>query len=212
MVEDFQELQRSLEAMNMFKANRVFLFLHLAQILILETLAWLMVWHFGNGWLVTILISFLLVISQGQSSFLQHDTGHLSMFTKSKWNHLMQKFLLSHLKGLSTKWWNYQHFQHHVKPNIYPKDPDINVGPVFLVGDLQPVKDSFPTYTPRKSQKLFLSTRNGPSCVSQTQVANGFLLPRPKWLAVIPSVNSYRGSVYNVQAFVKRTTLKCKQG
>ncbi|XP_032214355.1 fatty acid desaturase 2-like protein FADS2P1 isoform X3 [Mustela erminea] len=75
-----------------------------------------------------------------QSFFLQHDSGHLSVFTNSKWNHLMQKFLMSHLKGLSAKWWNNQHFQHHVKTNIYPKDPDIDVGPLFLVGDLQPVK------------------------------------------------------------------------
>uniref|UniRef100_A0A8C7B902 Cytochrome b5 heme-binding domain-containing protein n=1 Tax=Neovison vison TaxID=452646 RepID=A0A8C7B902_NEOVI len=140
LVEDFQELRRTLEAMNMFKANWVFFFLHLAQILILETLAWLMMWHFGNGWLMTIFISFLLLISQMQSFFLEHDSGHLSVFTNSKWNHLMQKFLMSHLKGLSAKWWNNQHFQHHVKTNIYPKDPDIDVGPLFLVGDLQPVK------------------------------------------------------------------------
>ncbi|XP_045642463.1 fatty acid desaturase 2-like protein FADS2B [Ursus americanus] len=140
LVEDFQELRRTLEAMNMFKANWVFFFLHLAHILILETLAWLIVWHFGNGWLVTIFISFLLTISQMQSAFLQHDAGHCSMFTNPKWNHLMQKFLMSHLKGLSTKWWNHEHFQHHVKTNIYPKDPDINVGPLFLVGDIQPVK------------------------------------------------------------------------
>ncbi|XP_051040265.1 fatty acid desaturase 2-like protein FADS2B isoform X2 [Phodopus roborovskii] len=75
-----------------------------------------------------------------QSSFLQHDIGHLSMFKKSKWNHLMHKFVMCHLKGLSANWWNYRHFQHHVKPNIYPKDPDIDVGPLFLIGDTQPVK------------------------------------------------------------------------
>ncbi|ELW46853.1 Fatty acid desaturase 2-like protein [Tupaia chinensis] len=78
-----------------------------------------------------------------QSSFLQHDMGHLSIFKKSKWNHLMQKFVMCHLKGLSANWWNYRHFQHHVKPNIYPKDPDVDMGPLFLLGDYQPVKDIF---------------------------------------------------------------------
>ncbi|XP_023612352.1 fatty acid desaturase 2-like protein FADS2P1 isoform X2 [Myotis lucifugus] len=106
LVEDFQELRRTLEAMNMFSANLGFFSLHLIQILILEALAWLMLWHFGNGWPITICISFLLTISQ----------------------------------GLSVKWWNHRHFQHHTKPNIYPKDPDIDVGPLFLVGDLQPIK------------------------------------------------------------------------
>ncbi|XP_036282420.1 fatty acid desaturase 2-like protein FADS2B isoform X7 [Pipistrellus kuhlii] len=140
LVEDFRELRRTLEAMNMFSASLGFFSLHLIQILILEVLAWLMLWHFGNGWPITICISFLLTISQAQSSFLQHDTGHLSIFKKSKWNHLMHRFVMCHLKGLSVKWWNHRHFQHHIKPNIYPKDPDIDVGPLFLVGDLQPLK------------------------------------------------------------------------
>ncbi|XP_014387927.1 PREDICTED: fatty acid desaturase 2-like protein FADS2P1 isoform X4 [Myotis brandtii] len=98
LVEDFQELRRTVEAMNMFSANLGFFSLHLIQILILEALAWLMLWHFGNGWPITICISFLLTISQAQSSFLQHDTGHLSIFKKSKWNHLMHRFVMCHLK------------------------------------------------------------------------------------------------------------------
>ncbi|XP_055280106.1 fatty acid desaturase 2-like protein FADS2B isoform X2 [Moschus berezovskii] len=106
LVEDFQELRRTLETMNMFNANLGFFFLHLAQVLILEALAWVIVWHFGSGWLITIFISFLLVVAQ----------------------------------GLSAKWWNNRHFQHHVKTNIYPKDPDIDVGPLFVIGELQPVK------------------------------------------------------------------------
>ncbi|XP_075403727.1 fatty acid desaturase 2-like protein FADS2B [Tenrec ecaudatus] len=140
LVEDFQELRRSLEDKNMFKANLGFFSLHLIQILILEAVAWLLLWNLGSGWMVTILVSFLLTISQAQASFLQHDVGHLSIFKKSKWNHLMHKFVMCHLKGLSANWWNYRHFQHHVKPNIYPKDPDINTGPLFVLGDLQPVK------------------------------------------------------------------------
>ncbi|XP_011947756.1 PREDICTED: putative fatty acid desaturase 2-like protein FADS2P1 isoform X1 [Cercocebus atys] len=140
LVKDFQELRRIIESMNMFHANLGFFFLHFAQILMLEMLAWLILYHFGSGWPVTIFISFLLTISQAQSSFLQHDVGHLSIFKKSKWNHVMHKFVMCHLKGLSANWWNYRHFQHHVKPNIYPKDPDIDMGPLFLLGDSQPVK------------------------------------------------------------------------
>ena len=64
LVEDFQELRRTLETLNMFNANLGFFFLHLAQILILEALAWVIVWHFGSGWLITIFISFLLMVAQ----------------------------------------------------------------------------------------------------------------------------------------------------
>ncbi|XP_059731158.1 fatty acid desaturase 2-like protein FADS2B isoform X2 [Bos taurus] len=98
LVEDFQELRRTLETMNMFNANLGFFFLHLAQVLILEALAWVIVWHFGSGWLITIFIYFLLTVAQAQDSFLQHDMGHLSVFKKSKWNRLMQNFVIGHLK------------------------------------------------------------------------------------------------------------------
>nr|A8MWK0.2 PUTATIVE PSEUDOGENE: RecName: Full=Putative fatty acid desaturase 2-like protein FADS2B; AltName: Full=Fatty acid desaturase 2 pseudogene 1; AltName: Full=Fatty acid desaturase 2B, pseudogene [Homo sapiens] len=140
LVKDFQELWSIAEAMNMFHANLGFFFLHFVQILILEVLAWLIVYHFGSGWPVTMFISFLLTISQASSSFLQHDAGHLSIFRKSKWNHVVHKFVMCHLKGLSADRWNYWHFEQHVKPNIYPKDPDIDTDPLFLLGDSQPVK------------------------------------------------------------------------
>ncbi|XP_010606632.1 fatty acid desaturase 2-like protein FADS2P1 isoform X2 [Fukomys damarensis] len=140
LVEDFRELRRTLEALNMFEANVGFFLLHLAQILVLEALAWLILCRFGNGWTVTVFISVLLTVSQAQSSFLQHDLGHLTMFKKSTWNHVMHKLVMCHLKGMSTNWWNYRHFQHHIKPNIYPKDPDIDAGPLFLLGESQPVK------------------------------------------------------------------------
>nr|XP_012605313.1 fatty acid desaturase 2-like protein FADS2P1 [Microcebus murinus] len=140
LVKDFQDLRKTVEAMNMFDANLGFFFLHLAQILILEVLAWLTLYQFGSSWRVTIFITFLLTISQAQSAFLQHDAGHLSIFKKSKWNHLLHKFVICHLQGISGNWWNCMHFQHHVKPNIYHKDPDIKFGPLFVLGDLQPVK------------------------------------------------------------------------
>ncbi|XP_053417787.1 fatty acid desaturase 2-like protein FADS2B [Nycticebus coucang] len=140
LVKDFQELRKTVEAMNLFDANLGFFFLHMAQILALEVLAWLILYQFGSGWCITILISFLLTISQAQCAFLQHDLGHLSIFKKSKWNHLLQNVVMGHLKGLSPNWWNNRHSQHHVKTNIYPKDPDIDMGPLFLLGDSQPVK------------------------------------------------------------------------
>ncbi|CAI9153605.1 unnamed protein product [Rangifer tarandus platyrhynchus] len=140
LVEDFQELRKTLETMNLFNANLGFFFLHLAQVLILEALAWVIVWHFGSGWLITMFISFLLTVAQVQGSFLQHDMGHRSIFKKAKWNRLMQTFVTGHLKGLSAKWWNNWHFLHHVKTNIYSKDPDISGCPLFLVGDFQPIQ------------------------------------------------------------------------
>eukprot|EP00061_Rhincodon_typus_P018976 g48383.t1 len=43
-------------------------------------------------------------------------------------------------EGASGNWWNHRHFQHHAKPNIFNKDPDVNMLKVFVLGDTQPVE------------------------------------------------------------------------
>ncbi|XP_069755362.1 acyl-CoA 6-desaturase isoform X3 [Narcine bancroftii] len=77
---------------------------------------------------------------KAQSGWLQHDFGHLSVFRKTKWNHLLHKFIIGHMKGASGNWWNHRHFQHHAKPNIFNKDPDVNMLKMFVLGNTQPVE------------------------------------------------------------------------
>lgn len=124
----------------MFKAHPWFFGLHLTHLLLLEGGACLLLWLWGTGWGPTLLCSVLLTIVQAQASWLQHDFGHLSVFKKSSWNHVAQKFIIGHLKGASAQWWNHRHFQHHAKPNIFSKDPDINMVKVLVVGTVQPVE------------------------------------------------------------------------
>jgi fatty acid desaturase len=47
---------------------------------------------------------------------------------------------ISLIKGASGEWWRFMHNQHHAKPNVIGKDPDVNVDPVFLVGDILPIR------------------------------------------------------------------------
>uniref|UniRef100_A0A3B3BX89 acyl-CoA (8-3)-desaturase n=1 Tax=Oryzias melastigma TaxID=30732 RepID=A0A3B3BX89_ORYME len=74
------------------------------------------------------------------AGWLQHDFGHLSVFKKSGWNHLVHKFVIGHLKGASASWWNHLHFRHHSKPNVLDKDPDVNMSGLFVLGAVQPVE------------------------------------------------------------------------
>ncbi|KAE8606931.1 hypothetical protein XENTR_v10010931 [Xenopus tropicalis] len=139
-VEDFRALRKTAEDMGLFKSNPAFFIVYLFHILLIEFLAWCTLHYFGTGWIPTILTVLLLTISQAQAGWLQHDFGHLSVFKKSKWNHLIHKFIIGHLKGASANWWNHRHFQHHAKPNIFRKDPDVNMVNVFVLGDTQPVE------------------------------------------------------------------------
>ncbi|NXI12555.1 FADS2 desaturase, partial [Irena cyanogastra] len=140
LVEDFRTLRKTAEDMNLFRASPLFFSFYLGHIIAMELLAWLMISYFGTGWITTLVLACILTTSQAQAGWLQHDFGHLSVFKKSSWNHIVHKFVIGHLKGASANWWNHRHFQHHAKPNIFKKDPDVNMLHIFVLGDTQPVE------------------------------------------------------------------------
>uniref|UniRef100_A0A1A8JB38 acyl-CoA (8-3)-desaturase n=1 Tax=Nothobranchius kuhntae TaxID=321403 RepID=A0A1A8JB38_NOTKU len=140
IVEDFEHLRAQVEKEGLFQSKPLFFCLHLGHILLLEVLAWLMLSYWGTSWTMTLLCAVMLATAQSQAGWLQHDFGHLSVFKKSKWNHLVHKFVIGHLKGASANWWNHRHFQHHAKPNIFMKDPDIYMLDIFVLGNTQPVE------------------------------------------------------------------------
>ncbi|KAL6086960.1 hypothetical protein STEG23_031812 [Scotinomys teguina] len=135
LIEDFRALRQAAEDMKLFEADHTFFALLLGHILAMELLAWLIIYLSGTGWVSSILAALILAISQAQCWCLQHDLGHASIFTKSRWNQVAQQFVMGQLKGFSAHWWNFRHFQHHAKPNIFHKDPDVTVAPVFLLGE-----------------------------------------------------------------------------
>nr|QAY29224.1 fatty acid desaturase [Atherina presbyter] len=140
ITQDFDILRAQAEKQGLFQAKPLFFCLHLGHILVLEALAWLMVWLWGTSWTLTFVCSVMLATAQSQAGWLQHDFGHLSVFKKSRWNHLIHKFVIGHLKGASANWWNHRHFQHHAKPNVFKKDPDIYMLDIFVLGATQPVE------------------------------------------------------------------------
>ena len=50
--------------MNLFKSNQLFFLLHLAHIIAMESIAWFILFYFGNGWIPTIITAFVLATSQ----------------------------------------------------------------------------------------------------------------------------------------------------
>nr|A0A0C5PRW9.1 RecName: Full=Fatty acid desaturase 2; AltName: Full=Acyl-CoA 6-desaturase; AltName: Full=Delta(6) fatty acid desaturase; Short=Fads2 (delta6); AltName: Full=Delta-6 fatty acid desaturase [Tachysurus fulvidraco]AJQ20793.1 fatty acyl Delta6 desaturase [Tachysurus fulvidraco] len=140
LMEDFRDLRKRLESQGLFRTSPLFFILYLGHILLLEALSVALLWNFGNGWIISLLLSVLLATSQAQAGWLQHDFGHLSVFKNSTWDHLMHKFIIGHLKGASANWWNHRHFQHHAKPNIVSKDPDVNMLNILVLGNILPVE------------------------------------------------------------------------
>ncbi|XP_076087554.1 fatty acid desaturase 2-like [Mytilus galloprovincialis] len=138
--EDFRNLRSTAEQMGLFKTSYVYFAVYLIHIIVIEVLSYLTLYYFGTGW-VPLLTSILLYgIVQAQSGFLAHDFGHLSVFHNTALDHFFEYFLLAYMKGVSPLWWNHMHFQHHAKPNVMGKDPDVRLDTFMVVGDVMPVE------------------------------------------------------------------------
>ncbi|XP_063293827.1 acyl-CoA (8-3)-desaturase isoform X2 [Pelobates fuscus] len=132
MVEDFRSLRSTVERMGLLKPNKLFFFGVLIHIILLDVVAWATLYYGGTSLIPILICGLILGTVQAQAGWLQHDFGHLSVFSQSKWNHVVQKFVIGHLKGAPASWWNHMHFQHHAKPNCFRMDPDINMHPLFF--------------------------------------------------------------------------------
>lgn len=140
LLADFHEVRKTAENMGLFKPNHLFYFLTFLHIVAFDLLGWLIMCVYGTGWIPYIIGACFLTVAQIQAGWAQHDYGHLSVFKNNRLNHLVQLILLNTIKGASSHWWNYRHNNHHAKPNVLAKDPDVSFIPLFLLGKTLPVK------------------------------------------------------------------------
>ncbi|CAH8449490.1 unnamed protein product [Dicrocoelium dendriticum] len=161
-VKDFEMLRQKMHKLGLFNASITFFMGMLAHILLLEMLAYLNLLFYGTSWFRWTISVLLYTVSQAQASWLQHDLGHLSVFKTTRMNHLMHEFVLGSLKGSSCHWWNHMHSQHHAKPNVIDKDPDVRLEPLLVVGEVIPARaaskeNKWPRHMPYEYQdKYFL--------------------------------------------------------
>uniref|UniRef100_A0A8D0BHQ8 Cytochrome b5 heme-binding domain-containing protein n=1 Tax=Salvator merianae TaxID=96440 RepID=A0A8D0BHQ8_SALMN len=126
LIRDFRELRATVEKMGLLKPNTFFFLAYLFHILVLDAAAWLTLFYCGTSFLSIVVSITLLTISQVQAAWLQHDLGHLSVFQKTKWNHLLHKFVMCHLilgkKKKKYMPYNFQHkyFAFTMPPLLFP--------------------------------------------------------------------------------------------
>ncbi|KAK7506272.1 hypothetical protein BaRGS_00002384 [Batillaria attramentaria] len=133
--EDFRELRALVEKKGLLKPDPVFFISHFVSLFVMEALAVWVFWQFGTGWLPYLAAMLLFVSAQAQAGWSQHDYGHHSVFKSTRVNHWFHHITIGFLKGASSHWWNFRHFQHHAKPNKIKKDPDVHMAYLFLLGD-----------------------------------------------------------------------------
>eukprot|EP01090_Pellita_catalonica_P021948 TRINITY_DN8358_c0_g1_i1.p1 TRINITY_DN8358_c0_g1~~TRINITY_DN8358_c0_g1_i1.p1 ORF type:complete len:452 (-),score=53.22 TRINITY_DN8358_c0_g1_i1:60-1376(-) len=134
LIEEFRDLRKDFEKEGYFQASFTFYILYLAHIFAIEGLGYYVLYAFGVHWYTFLISGALLCTAQIQAGWLQHDFGHLSVFSNSKLNRLAHHFTCGFVKGAARSWWNWRHFNHHAKPNIPGKDPDIGINNVFVLG------------------------------------------------------------------------------
>ncbi|CAC5371548.1 FADS2 [Mytilus coruscus] len=136
---DFRELRKHVEDSGLLKTKPWFYALHLAHIILLEIFAYCLVSYYGGGLYTFIAAAIILATAQAQAGWTQHDYGHNSVFPSHKMNKIFHHIVIGHIKGASSHWWNFRHFQHHAKPNVGKKDPDVDFPYLLLLGENFPV-------------------------------------------------------------------------
>jgi fatty acid desaturase 2 (delta-6 desaturase) len=137
---DFLELREKMIEKGYFKVNPLYFFFMFSHIFLLEAAACFILWSYGTGWIPYIAAVACIVTSQAQAGWLQHDFGHRSVFNSTTLNSIVHDISIGLSKGVSSGWWNYRHYQHHAKPNVFLKDPDITISYAFLLGKIIPEK------------------------------------------------------------------------
>jgi len=136
--DDLAVIRKEAQKEGLFKPNMSFYAAHLAHIVVIEALAWAVLWTYGTGVVPMVVECLLFVTTQAQAGWLQHDLGHLSVFDSSGKNHLAHRVVIGFLKAASASWWNWRHYMHHNKPNVIRMDPDVKMAYFFVIGDKMP--------------------------------------------------------------------------
>lgn len=140
IVKDFEALRVLANELGFFKPSYWFFALSLAHILVLDVLSYWIFAYFGVSWLSWLASVACFTTAQAQLCWLQHDFGHLSAFSSTRWNRAFHFLTAAVLKGISPNWWNHMHYQHHSKPNIIGKDPDVRLEKLFVIGETMPIE------------------------------------------------------------------------
>lgn len=138
LLEDFHQVRTVAENSGFFRPSSAFFIFIVVHILFFDILGWWTMKTFGTGWLSYCVAVCFLTIAQAQSGWSQHDYGHLSVFKSRRLNYYAQIFIMNVVKGASTDWWNFRHYNHHAKPNVLNLDPDVALAPILLVGKTMP--------------------------------------------------------------------------
>jgi|ERR1712166_93278 len=132
---EFEQLRQEVQAQGLFQPNHLFYLMQVLHIIAIDCAGFWVYRNYGASVLGFLASAAVLTVAQSQAGWLQHDLGHLSVFESTSANHWSHHFVIGFIKAASSAWWNFRHFQHHSKPNVVTKDPDINMGLLFLLGD-----------------------------------------------------------------------------
>ncbi|RUS91181.1 hypothetical protein EGW08_001094 [Elysia chlorotica] len=138
--EDFRKLRQLVDSNGWMTPEPWFYIWNFCHVILLEALAVTVLWYWGANFITVVAAMLLMATSQAQSGWIQHDYGHHSVFKDLKRAHIFHHITIGFMKGASSHWWNFRHFQHHAKPNRVRKDPDIDIAYLFLIGDNLPVE------------------------------------------------------------------------
>lgn len=154
-VSTYSELLRRIQAADLLRRRRGWVWGRIAATVGAFAAVWLAVFVIGDSWFQLLpAAAFAVVLTQVM--FLSHDGAHRQMFASHRWNEWVSRVLGNAFGGLSYGWWMHKHNTHHGSPNEERRDPDIGDGVVAFTPEVAAGKRGAGAWVVRHQGWLFV--------------------------------------------------------
>jgi fatty acid desaturase len=90
-----------------------------------------------DGWGWTALAAVVIGFTTIQLGIIGHDAGHMAVFRRARPNWILGQLCLSVVLGVSFSFWRDRHNRHHVLTNDEKDDPDLEMGGLFTLNEVE---------------------------------------------------------------------------
>jgi fatty acid desaturase len=133
----YAQLRRTVIAAGLLERRYGYYLLRWLSALVLMIGALVLMFVLPPGWGWTALAAVVLGFTTTQLGIIGHDAGHMAVFRKERNNFLLGQFCLSFVLGVSFWFWRDRHNRHHVLTNDEEEDPDLELGGLFTLNEVE---------------------------------------------------------------------------
>ena len=124
---DYASLHQIIRSLGLLERSRPYYLVNLLFVVGLYSIVVGLALNIPPSLLSIVLISLVWTFASVQTGALGHDANHYQIFSSKRYNDLVAFLCWNMGLGISNKWWQDQHNDHHFFPNDVNRDPSIDI-------------------------------------------------------------------------------------